>query len=680
MWPTPEERDKLFYIENNGDLPKNKKFEYGDPHPDRDKYPYHKLVYVSPQTPDNWSKWYYASARILEDEYNWTFTDADLGDTRFKAVNREYVTLRDKFSPDEPAMGFAMPDIPRDKFEGEYVLASREQLRTPDKELDSIFVFERLTYVLKVTLSENGYDNQLEGNLQNRVTLYYRGETVPGPDVPIEDLMADETSTYWGLQADKTSRTGRQLTDNWFSVTENRETLRRQPDGSIGVGWPSKQEKSIGNPNLTPAKFQRQIIKKTTVEKRDLDPLNVDDIPEPDALMGDEVERKNEKVSDYHYNEIVSCETIDENADPLLGEQTGVWGVEGTSERLVEEGTPTPFGYGIKSSEVVPLGNGKSVERVVTYPPDEEDDGIIYTLSGLQYDEIAKASFQVDKSLVDAARAFDLAAAAQQPNNAVELQPLDKWHSIMFVSSIRDEPQFEEWCETGKISLPNVLDEIGVIWDSSARSEDNAGGVDNIGNIIADERAWTVSAQVAASVSVFAAPYIKIVSGFRGTAVVRVRREFSQTAFPCDFEVYNFKPVHGTLTIQGGQASGGNNSYKRGVGNLDFQFGGGSNIYEDGKMAVRDFGPVEWPEGLMLQELGDDKSVIASAIASGGSTPGGGIYPTAEIELSLDGSAQLDLPESSVPLQSGDEYILHVDVRPWRFGWWVRETYTAIVP
>ena len=71
-WPTPKGRvDVVFYVERNGDLPENTQWTYGDTFRDKTKYPNHKLVYVTEQTPDAWSKWYYAADREDQDDYNW---------------------------------------------------------------------------------------------------------------------------------------------------------------------------------------------------------------------------------------------------------------------------------------------------------------------------------------------------------------------------------------------------------------------------------------------------------------------------------------------------------------------------------------------------------------------------------------------------------------------------------
>ena len=189
IWPTPNKEDYLFWVEKNGDLPKNKEFTYGDPHPDTGRYPNHKLVFVSPQTTDKWSRWFYASDRINEDEYNWEFTDADLGGAKFPAVRRTYLTKRVDFNPTSPTQGAAMPNVPAGLFGtgsgspsvvSTYVLADRQQTRTGENEFDSLYVTEVLTYIRRETMTQNDFDEALGGNLRTVQTLYYRGESVSG--------------------------------------------------------------------------------------------------------------------------------------------------------------------------------------------------------------------------------------------------------------------------------------------------------------------------------------------------------------------------------------------------------------------------------------------------------------------------------------------------------------------
>ena len=90
IWPTPNEEDFIFFVERNGDLPFNKNWVYGTPFPDNLKYPKHKLVFVAPQTDDKWSRWYYASDRLLEDEYNWSLNAG-------QELTRTYLVARDLY-------------------------------------------------------------------------------------------------------------------------------------------------------------------------------------------------------------------------------------------------------------------------------------------------------------------------------------------------------------------------------------------------------------------------------------------------------------------------------------------------------------------------------------------------------------------------------------------------------
>lgn len=244
LWPTPEEADFLFYVEKNGDLPVNKTWEYGSAYFDPLKYPDHKLVYVAPQTEDKWSRWFYAAERVREDEYNWEFTQADIGGAKFDSVRRTYVTLRESFTPLLPAMGSTMANTPEDKFSGTYVLAEKAQQRIGDKELDSLFVIETRTYVKKTTLIANDFDEAFGGMLQTSQTLYYLGEVVTGVQT-IEALMADPTDVYWGLQSSGVVREGRQLTANWYLVTsravvpEPFATSGRTYDTTEDYFWPA---------------------------------------------------------------------------------------------------------------------------------------------------------------------------------------------------------------------------------------------------------------------------------------------------------------------------------------------------------------------------------------------------------------------------------------------------------
>jgi hypothetical protein len=202
---------------------------YGTAHPNTARWPDHKLVFAKerdePGSVDTFD-FYYAADRATQDAYNFSFTKADIGGTKFDAVARTYVTLRSAFTPNTPAMGATMPDTPASLFSGTYVLAEKRQQRIGEQELDSLYVAETHVYVKRATLSAVKMNDET-GRVKRSVTnLYYRGETVSGTTV--ETLAASPTNAYWGQQTDGVFRELDQLSENWFAIIESNVI----PDGS----------------------------------------------------------------------------------------------------------------------------------------------------------------------------------------------------------------------------------------------------------------------------------------------------------------------------------------------------------------------------------------------------------------------------------------------------------------
>ena len=427
---------------------------------------------------------------------------------------------------------------------------------------------------------------------------------------------------------------------------------------------------SLGQESLIPPRYKRLV---TTVQtKQEVDPDT-----EPSALTGDlasSVVQQNENTGKA--TKINTAETLEGDASPLIGELTDTWGVNTTEESLVDEGTGVDYGFGLKSGKVVPLGNGKSTMELEYYPSDGNDNGIIYTLTGREVDEVTGAVIRVQKSLVDAERAFDLAEAA---DGYAELQPIDRWHSIMIVSKVITAPEDRIWTETGNINLPNRVSEIGVIWDSDAMLDEGTAGVDSQPDIIDRTIAWSADAEAAVTGSVSGSPYQIAQAGFSGSVQITVEQTFHEGPPDDVIEAHIFYPVYATLTIYGKQSTRQARGMARGLG--DIQTGSGINYrtHLDTKMSVTQLGPFEHT-GLALVEQGDDPFVSVEASASGGSTPGSEPYPAVTISLDLEGSATLSLPDSSVPLEPGDSYIVSVSVSHWRYQYWVREVRTATIP
>lgn len=377
-------------------------------------------------------------------------------------------------------------------------------------------------------------------------------------------------------------------------------------------------------------------------------------------------------------------ETYSVNGENLTGGATGQWGVEPSERTLVPSSSEVESGFGIKSSALVPVNKEQSEKRKESYPPDEDGDGIIYTLKGQEQDETSGAIIAVEKSLVDASK-VDAGSVAQYLTNlrsqayTVEVQPVDKWHSITIASKITGAPRNETWTETSQISLPNELLEVGVIWDSKIDSDAGTAGVDNIPAIIAESYSWNVLAEATIIGGVSGRPYTKVRNGYNGPAETTVSRTFFSSAPTQTITVRKFEPAFGYITIFGVNQQRTGTSRVNGVGGTRISSSGSSKFNNDSEMAILDFGPVEH-NNPQLQSKGDPATRTDVVSASGGSVPGGGSYPAINLPLTVTGKATLELPPSSTPLTSGQTFIKQVVTRPWRLGWWVREIYTAKVP
>ena len=128
--------------------------EYGTPHPNTNKWPDHKLVYVKTVDieRDGLFEFFYAAERQNQDLYNFSSgyrnVIGNVGGREFRVVQRSYVTLREDFQPLDIPFGAAMPDIPEGKFDGvEYVFFDRQQQPITDQELNALFVAEVHTYI-----------------------------------------------------------------------------------------------------------------------------------------------------------------------------------------------------------------------------------------------------------------------------------------------------------------------------------------------------------------------------------------------------------------------------------------------------------------------------------------------------------------------------------------------------
>jgi len=512
VYPTPLIEDVLF--SELVDTTRNAVPAYGTPHPNTVKWPHHELVFAKEADAedsgrDGMFEFFYAAKRENQDDYNFSFTKADIGGTKFDAVARTYVTLRSAFTPNTPAMGATMPDVPASFFTGTYVLAEKRQTRVDVQELDALYVAETHVYVKRATLTDNGFNEALGVNLSRTTTLYYRGETVSG--VAIETLVADDKNAYWGTQVSlKISRSGEQLSDNWFAVTEQQITLKRGNDGALTDNWPIGQVKIKGAGNLTPQKFWKGVEVVETATLTDLDAGDVDDIPSPNPLTGDQVEVRVTKINDYRYQEKVTTEAIDLSADPLKGSKTfgNYGGGIGTSEEKLEpDGAIADAGFLVLSSSVDPLGNGKSIRS--TLKADED----FPPLSGSDYNQ------ELDLVLPYTQQ---VRQAGTPSSELQEVTPIDKWRSL--VKDFNREPIKDKlkgihhiFPTQDSVALPNTLKSVKVLASRTLANGDGLSG------------GSSGSTSISSSVSVSADLSLEIEEGYNGVVDAEVHVFFLES-------------------------------------------------------------------------------------------------------------------------------------------------------
>lgn len=199
-----------------------------------DRFKNHVLTFAAPEVEARQAIFtlYFAAPRENQDTYAWEATQADIGGNKFDAVQRTYVIPRTSYKMTEPLMGSVMPATPEDKFPGTYILAAKAQQRLP-KELDGYFVAETHTYVRKATITNLAADPLNGLPLASITTIYHKDEVVPGAAVTAAQLFALTSSSFWGTQATGYSNSGRQLSTEFYEITEEQLVGGTASGGSI---------------------------------------------------------------------------------------------------------------------------------------------------------------------------------------------------------------------------------------------------------------------------------------------------------------------------------------------------------------------------------------------------------------------------------------------------------------
>ena len=152
IFPTPLITDILF--SEVRDCSRSEFPEYGTPHPNPNKWPHHKLIFIKTVDieRDGIFEFFYAADRENQDEYNFSYgyrnVIGGVGGREFRVVLREYIIPRSEFDPLHPAFQTPMPNVPEGLFEDiEYVFFDKTQKKIDQPELDSLYVAEVRTYI-----------------------------------------------------------------------------------------------------------------------------------------------------------------------------------------------------------------------------------------------------------------------------------------------------------------------------------------------------------------------------------------------------------------------------------------------------------------------------------------------------------------------------------------------------
>ena len=260
--------------------------EYGTPHPDTNKWPNHKLVYVRPVDIDRNEifEFFYAANRENQDEYNFELGTTQIGGLLLNSVTRTYVTLRSEFDPasDELVVGATMPNVPEDKFEGTWTLYNAEQKRIGEQELDSLFVAEQRLYI-KPSAGQGATYGEIVTTSDSVVSVVDEGTNV---DTGIDIISSQITPL-----------------GNGKAVKVTKEVLG---------GWPDPVEKSFSSPpeGLPPSIFRDNLTVTTETRK-------VGSIPSAVGLTGNEVGKTYKRETPDRVEEEVTTISFSVNAGLL---------------------------------------------------------------------------------------------------------------------------------------------------------------------------------------------------------------------------------------------------------------------------------------------------------------------------------------------------------------------------
>jgi len=368
-----------------------------------------------------------------------------------------------------------------------------------------------------------------------------------------------------------------------------------------------------------------------------------------------------------------------------------------SSVKIKQTSQPVPNG----TEPVVTTAPGGVLQSDVELSNTNEDvlvqlaldaDEAFPTLTDISNDDEWGLAITIDKTIVDPAAAIPAITAGSV--GEVERTALDRWASLQLMSKISLDalPATRTIYGARSYDLPNILEEVGVLWEVNGSAGANAEGVIHVSDFDAggegENTSWSVTCSTSAGVTVVGAPYAKIRRGKNGlyksklvrTLEVLTADVIGDTSVLTGNAIWDAVFGEVIVTSTGGQQQF--NSGFSGRGNWAAQSVGGFQQRLTVGAARYDFGPVIYTETPSLVTITPTTGLTATAFATGGSKPGGGSYPSTWAAVTASVTPTLKLPVSTTPPPaSGTWLLIEWDSRPWRFGRiWVTEKLYVQIP
>lgn len=187
LFPTPDVRDKLVYIEKDSKLPANQSFVYGQAHPDPIKYPGYKMVLYSPETEERWARWWFTNERQDQDAYNYEIDGED-------RVIRTYLFPREAYPDDYDTLPFASDDP---AFGSRYQFTHEIIGRAP-QEYDGYFVEVKRIYQ-ELIKERHYYDDDLDRDVVETRQIIEKGSNTES-STPGRTVEIDPQNTFYDIR------------------------------------------------------------------------------------------------------------------------------------------------------------------------------------------------------------------------------------------------------------------------------------------------------------------------------------------------------------------------------------------------------------------------------------------------------------------------------------------------